>query len=71
MYLFTPTTESKGMLSKISDFDLLTMFVYFNLAITKFETGLSKLNGFKINPNILKLFFKKHPQIAQEMNYEI
>jgi hypothetical protein len=70
-FLFVPLNKSQSMIDKISNIDILVMFVYFNLSCTKFEYGLASYDGKKINPNLLKIFMKHYINYAKDKKYDI
>jgi hypothetical protein len=70
-FLFVPFNKSQSMIDKISNIDMLIMFIYFNLSCTKFEYNLGSYDGKKINPNLLKVFMKHYINYSKEKKYDI
>jgi len=70
-FMFVPADKAQSMLHKISNMDILVMFIYFNLSVTKFEFSLGAYDNKKINPNLLKVFMKHYVNFAKKKNYDI
>lgn len=69
--LFVPADKAQSMLHKVSNMDILVMFIYFNLSVTKFEFSLGTYDNKKMNPNLLKVFMKHYINFAKKKNYDI
>ena len=69
--IFVPENKFQTMLVKISNIDLLIISFYLNFGITRFEKGVSGIDGTKINPNLLKVFLKPYPEFSKNNNYDL
>lgn len=68
--LVVPDNRTTQMLDRIGTEDLLVMFLYFNLASSKFEGKIITTNT-KLNPNTTKLFLRHYPDVAKQYSISI
>ena len=59
------------ILDKISNVDILSIFIYFNLITLRFENKEKIVNAQSVNPNLLKLFMRHYPNLANDVKYRI
>ena len=69
--LFEPFHKLDELLSAIPNFDILMSFIYFNLAVSRFEGKVVTNHKSKINPNLNKLFLRHYPEYAGQYKLEI
>lgn len=58
-------------MDKISNVDILSIFIYFNLLTLRFENKQKIVNAQQVNPNLLKLFLRHYPQLANDEKYSL
>ena len=69
--LFEPFDKLEEKLSTIPNIDILMSFIYFNLAVSRFDGKVVTNHKSKINPNLNKLFLRHYPDYAGEYKLEI
>lgn len=68
--LAAPIKKAEGLFDRIDTGDVLVMFLYFNLAVLKFE-GKTLTKAVKLNPNLLKQFLRHYPKVAEDFKYKL
>ena len=69
--LFVPVGKVQLMLAKVDAQDLLLLSLYVNFGLSRFENDLNGVDPARVNPNLLKLFLRHYPKLADEVRFDL